>query len=212
MVAPAAISQRPARHSQRKRPETSEDNTPRASLEALSRLHQELAEQEAARTDGGAPTEPKAEPITSSPHATVEVVRAMPIKAIAAPAAAVEEKQEEALQPKYTIELSEISLRTFAPAKPAPMAGGPLPSHSGPLLPHLRSLPLRPKVALAVGYVPASNAQAAARNQAGCGCAQRHTGAHAGSIQTRARWQASRSSPTTQATRFIRRPGAARGG
>ncbi len=134
------------------------DSTPRASLEALSRLHQELAEQEAARKVA-APTEPSAEPITSIPQATVEVVKAMPIKAIAAPAAAVEEKQEEALKPKYTIELSEISIRTFAPAKPAPMVGGPLPSHSAALLPHLRSLPLRPKVALAVGYVPASNTQ-----------------------------------------------------
>ena len=157
VVAPVAVSEPPS--AEQPSPEAiREDNTPRASLVALSRLHQELAEQEAAR-NVAAPMEPKAEPITSIPHATVEVVRALPIKAIAAPAAEVEEKQEEALQPKYTIELSEISLRTFAPAKPAPMAGGPLPSHSGPLLPHLRSLPLRPKVALAVGYVPASNAQ-----------------------------------------------------
>jgi hypothetical protein len=105
-----------------------EDHTPRASLEALSRLHQELAEQETARI-------------------------------VPAPAAVVEEKQEEAHKPKYTIELSEISIRTFAPAKPAPMAAGPIPSQSGPLVPHLRSLPVRPKIALALGYVPASKAQ-----------------------------------------------------
>jgi len=136
MAAPADIPESPS-------PEP--DSTPRASLEALSRLHQELAEQEAARK--------------VAPQATVEVVKAMPITAIAAPAAAVEEKQEEALKPKYTIELSEISIRTFAPPKPAPMASGPLPSQTGPLLPHLRSLPLRPKVALASGYVPPANAQ-----------------------------------------------------
>src|ERR1700677_1941667 len=63
---------------------------------------------------------------------------------------------EEVLRPKYTTELFDISIRIFPPAKPALIAGEPFPSHIGPLMPHLKSLPLRPKVALAPGYVPPS--------------------------------------------------------
>jgi hypothetical protein len=149
-----------------------EDNSPRASLEALSRLHLELAEQEAARA-GEAPTESAAEPM----EAAAEVVAAMPVQVVtpaeaerdenpAAEQQTVEIKAEvlkpteEALRPNYTTELLEISIKTFPPAKPALIAGEPFPSHSGPLLPHLKSLPLRPKVALAPGYVPPSNTPA----------------------------------------------------
>jgi hypothetical protein len=151
----------------------SNDYGPRSSLEALSRLHQELAEQEAART---------AERSTAS---VAEIAEGMPLEVVApaviAPAEAVTDPglpaepqmleiqpeeptpaeealkpAEETLRPNHSTELFEIAVRTFPPAKPALIAGEPFPSHIGPLLPHLKSLPLRPKVALATNYVPSS--------------------------------------------------------
>jgi hypothetical protein len=154
-----------------------EDNSPRASLEALSRLHHELAEQEAARSEAP-PTELAAEPI----EAAAEVVQARPVEAIptletvpevnrGADSETIEimaedpKPAEEAVRPKSTAELLDISIRTFPPAKPALIAGEPFPSHIGPLLPHLKSLPLRPKVALAPGYAPPSNTPAPSETQ-----------------------------------------------
>jgi hypothetical protein len=145
-----------------------EDDSPRASLEALSRLHHDLVEQEAARTEEP-PPEPVAEPI----EVAGEVVEAPSVEVIT-PAqdvtdesrsaepqtleiVAEEPRPEEALRPKFTTELFEIPIRTFPPAKPALIAGEPFPTHVGPLLPHLKALPLRPKVALAPSYVPPSN-------------------------------------------------------
>jgi hypothetical protein len=155
------------------------DNSPRASLEALSRLHHELVELEAARIEE-ATTESAPEPM----EAVAEVVEAMPVQVIAVaedvtdqnrtaepqtveikaeepgPAAEGLKPTEEVLRPKYTTELFDISIRIFPPAKPALIAGEPFPSHIGPLMPHLKSLPLRPKVGLASGYVPPSNTPA----------------------------------------------------
>ena len=154
------------------RPETrkpepaSEDDTPRASLEALSRLHQEMAEQEAARIEE-AEAERRAEPVETP----AEVVEARSLQLIGAPEVVREvveiqaeeapKPSEDARKPNYTTELFEISIKTFPPAKAALIAGEPFPSQITPLLPHLKSLPLRPKVALATGYVPPENAQAA---------------------------------------------------
>jgi len=165
---------------------TAEDDSPRASLEALSRLHQELAEQEKTPTEE-APSGPPEEPIEA---AQVEVVEAVPVEvsapepvagegeeadretaAISAeeakpvedtpkPAAEALELFPEASKSKFATELFEISIRTFAPAKPALVGGDAVPSQVAPLLPHLKSLPLRPKIALAVGYVPPSAATA----------------------------------------------------
>jgi hypothetical protein len=146
-----------------------EDASPRASLEALSRLHQELVEQEAART----------EPIEEAP---VQVVPTEPVKVAPPPEAVTGENpeveapreeiapeqaqpQEEAAKPKYATELFEVPIRTFPPTKPALIGGDAFPSNTAPLLPHLKSLPLRPKVALANGYVPASNAPAASETK-----------------------------------------------
>jgi hypothetical protein len=123
-----------------------EDNGPRASLEALSRLHQELVEQEAARVaETVEPPEPLAEPI----EVPVEVVDSVP-----------EESPQEESKPKFASELFDISIKTFPPAKPALMGGDAHPGNTAPLLPHLKFLPLRPKVALASGYEPAAKAAA----------------------------------------------------
>jgi hypothetical protein len=131
-----------------------EDPSPRASLEALSRLHQELVEQEAAAAE--APVESvDAEPV-------VEAGDAEAVEVIGLPETAAEEPDpaEEAPKAKFTTELFEISVKTFPPAKPAVIGGDPVPGQTAPLLPHLKSLPLRPKVALASGYVPPSAAPA----------------------------------------------------
>jgi hypothetical protein len=123
-------------------PETAEeDNSPRASLEALSRLHQELVEQEPA-TEKASDHPEIPEPAAEEPKSPEEETTVQP--------------PEEALKPKFATELFEISMRTFPPAKPALIGGEAFPNQNAPLLPHLTSLPVRPKVALATGYVPAS--------------------------------------------------------
>ncbi len=125
---------------------SSEGDGPRASLEALSRLHQELVEQEAARVQETVqPAEPLAEPI----EVPVEVVDSLP-----------DDSPQEESKPKFASELFDISIKTFPPAKPALIGGAPHPGNTAPLLPNLKFLPLRPKVALASGYVPASKAAA----------------------------------------------------
>src|ERR1700722_19782047 len=110
-----------------------EDNGPRASLEALSRLHQELVEQEAVHEVA----------------APAEVVEATP---------EIVELAAEEPKPKFISELFEFSLKTFPPAKAALIGGDAFPSNVAPLVPHLKVLPLRPKVALASGYVPPTQA------------------------------------------------------
>ncbi|MGP0072640.1 MAG: hypothetical protein ACLPWF_12000 [Bryobacteraceae bacterium] len=153
-----------------------EDNSPRASLQALSRLHQELAEQEAKRTEAieAAPAEvPTAAPLevveppeavtVTSPEIGPEIVEITaeqthsPEDALPTP--------EEGSKPKYATEFFEIPIRTFPPAKPALVGGEAFPSRHAPLLPHLKALPLRPKVALATGYVPPSDAPAAVESK-----------------------------------------------
>ncbi len=125
--------------------EEAEDDSPRASLEALSRLHQDLVEQEQA---------PEPQPQVEPPALAESAVPAdepMPV-------AATEETPAGAPMPGRATELLEVAIRIFPPAKPAPMAGTGLPSQSEPLLPNLKSLPLRPKMAVASGYVPPSTA------------------------------------------------------
>ena len=133
---------------------------PRASLKALSRLHQELVEQETALAP-----ETLAEPPAEPGNVPVEVVdRASPVpEAIAeTPVAGPEivELTAEEPKPKLATDLFEISVKTFPPAKPVLVGGNAFPSNAGPLLPHLKFLPLRPKVALAPDYVPLSQVSA----------------------------------------------------
>ena len=142
-------------------PEAAEDASPRASLEALSRLHQELREQELARSQPmeAAPAEEEVE----------DVIEAVPVEVIAPPAPVADETPEataetaeaaaeeidspqEASKPRYATELFEIPIRTFAPGKAALAGGQAYPNQTAPLLPELKSLPLRPKVAVATGY------------------------------------------------------------
>jgi hypothetical protein len=134
-----------------------EDDGPRASLEALSRLHQELVEQEAARVPEAVPppAELQAEPV----EVPVEVVASVPAESPEAEPEIVETTAEES-KPKFATELFDISLKTFPPAKAALIGGDAHPGNTAPLLPHLKSLPLRPKVALATGYVPPAKASA----------------------------------------------------
>jgi hypothetical protein len=169
---------------------TAEDNSPRASLDALSRLHQELAEHEATPLE--LPLELKAEepPSEDSPAveaAPPEVVQAATVEVTAPPETTLDEKPDadpeivqavaevealaeaeavvEKAKPKFITELFEVSIRTFPPAKPSLLGGDVLQSNVAPLLPHLNSLPLRPKVALAPGYVPPSAAAAPSETQ-----------------------------------------------
>lgn len=134
-----------------------EELTPHASLEALSRLHQELkeefaAEELAANEAQAAPPlelevvaapepepelEPEVEPEPAAPM-TLEITAEVSSKP--APAA------------KFATELIEIEIRTFPPAKAVLATGEALMHQTEPLLPNLKSLPLRPKVALAPEY------------------------------------------------------------
>jgi hypothetical protein len=104
-----------------------ENDSPRASLEALSRLHQDLIQDDL--TQGAL--------VQDDP-----VQQGQPEPASGEPT------------PRRATELLEIAIRMFPPAKPVPIEGAGLPSQSEPLLPHLKSLPLRPKVAVASGYAP----------------------------------------------------------
>jgi hypothetical protein len=147
---------------------TTEDNSPRASLDALSRLHQELAEHEAAPLE--LPLELKTEELPSEDAPAVdaappEVVQAAAVEVTGPPEPEVVEAVAKAVKPKFITELFEVSIRTFPPAKPSLVGGDVLQSNVAPLLPHLNSLPLRPKVALAPGYVPPSAAPAQSETQ-----------------------------------------------
>jgi hypothetical protein len=149
------------------------DDGPRASLEALSRLHQELVEQETTQAADAGPVE-----VVEAKAVEAEIVEAEVVEAEAAEvlhgadavsAALTESPQAgpevvdvtpEDSGPKFATELFEISIKTFPPAKAALIGGDAFPSNSAPLLPHLKLLPLRPKVALAPGYVPPAQSSA----------------------------------------------------
>jgi hypothetical protein len=144
-----------------------EDDSPRASLEALSRLHQDLIQEEQTRQAAG--ETPAAEPVEVR---TVDAVALEPVEVASAPTlsvapqaieiasvAVLDAVAEPVLEPQkaaYSTDLFEIAIKTFPPPKPTPAGGDVLASQTGPLLPNLKSLPLRPKVALATGYAPPS--------------------------------------------------------
>jgi hypothetical protein len=156
--------------------ETVEDRSPRRSLEALSRLHQELKEQEAARSEAveaapvevvaGVPTEVAAQMEVVAPAAEVRGENREAALAIVEVAAEpIHSSEEESTpgqphEPRYVTALFEIPIRIFPPAKAALAGGEAYPNQTAPLLPELKSLPLRPKVAVASGYERASNATA----------------------------------------------------
>jgi hypothetical protein len=101
--------------------------TPRAALEALSRLHKDMrAREEAKPADSRSEAE-----IANAPEAAPTPV---------------EEPAEEA--PPEVSELLAISVKSFAPPKASPSVDtNALVTNGQPLLPRLKGLPLRPKVA-----------------------------------------------------------------
>jgi hypothetical protein len=62
--------------------------------------------------------------------------------------------------------LLDIQIRMFPPPKPVPLEGAGLPSESELQLPRLKSLPLRPKMAVAHGYEHPSTSPAQAQGTA----------------------------------------------
>lgn len=137
--------------------------SPRQSLEALSRLHQDLAaEQDAQQT----PRQPE----VATPEAvTVEVMETPAEHSVTAEPAAIETPattlevsaepvQEESI-PRPAHELLDIPLKTFAPTKPAMMVEAAALINLSPQPPQLKALPLRPKVAKAPpGFSPQPSA------------------------------------------------------
>ncbi len=151
-------------------------DSPRESLAALSRLHQKLVEQEALRTEEvsipGAPAKPDETAVTVVRAVSVEVVapppEAEPAESQPREPRTVEIAKEEStpeVKPVPSTELLALSIKTFPPPKAALQGGDAIPGHIAPLLPHLKSLPLRPKVALAPGYVPPTTASASTQTK-----------------------------------------------
>jgi hypothetical protein len=139
-----------------------EDNSSQTSLEALSRLHQELTEQETTPEEVS-PTEELAELVEVAPiKSAVDVASSEVPQTIAVDLTAPkgEPPAGESTKPRFSTKLFEIPSKTFPPAKPALIGGDAFPSHTGPLLPNLKGLPLRPKIALARDYAPPGNAAA----------------------------------------------------
>ena len=134
--------------------------------------------------------------------------RRVPATSGAVPEDGPETPAAEEPRPKFATELFEISIRMFTPAKAgADRRRRHSPARCAPLLPHLKSLPLRPKMAMASGYVPPSKASALPETKAGC--ARRNRCAYAGSTEGARPRQAGRSPDTTQATRASHQTGAA---
>ncbi len=107
--------------------------TPRAALEALSRLHQDMREREEAK--------PAAASEAGIPATEAAPAPARPSEPSSAKPAPAETTPREA-------ELVAIPVKSFAPAKASPVIdAGPLVTNAHPLLPRLKALPLRPKVA-----------------------------------------------------------------
>ena len=142
--------------------EVSEDNSPRASLEALSRLHQDLVEEERTEQVAAEQTAPPAESEAVAKMAE-PVIAPAPQEAIPLEAELVNPPQQQEQKPGHATELLDVSIRMFPPVKPAPIAGLGLAAQSEPLLPRLKGLPMRPKVAVATGYVPPSADSAQAK-------------------------------------------------
>jgi hypothetical protein len=136
-------------------PVIAEDASPRASLEALSKLHQDLIHEEEA-----APEEAVAEEVVAAVVADAAQEPVLVAAEVVEPPASQQAPAGSNAGP--ATELLDIAIRMFPPTKPAPIAGAGLPSQSEPLLPHLKSLPLRPKVAVASGYAPPAAAPAPA--------------------------------------------------
>jgi hypothetical protein len=137
-------------------------DSPRASLEALSRLHQKLVEQEEARI---------AEEMSIPAAPPAEVVQPVDVQVVARPLALPEPLAnhgpqnlqivaDQPTRPRFATELLELAIKTFPPGKAALLGRDALPTQMVPLYPQMKSLPLRPKIALAHDYLPAGTTSA----------------------------------------------------
>ena len=140
-----------------------EDDDPQASLDALSRLHLD-PEPHSIQVDSSQP--PEAETVESALTSEPEPAEAAPAageisqtEVAPAEAAGLAEQPPQVRTPRQASELLELTVRMFPPPKSAPVEGAGLPVQSEPLLPQLKSLPLRPKMAVATGYAPPSTFQ-----------------------------------------------------
>ncbi len=138
--------------------EPESDRTPRAALEALSRLHQNMvAEQtvaEPAKRESPVQTGPELVPVLAG--AKVQEIEAVPIEASVL--------KDAPPIPSGSSDLLMIPLKTFPPS-PSTLevqADALTTTLQQPTLPRMKALPLRPKVALApVGYNPQPQASSA---------------------------------------------------
>ncbi len=139
-------------------------STPKESLEALAKLHEEMAEQETARQEQVQPVEAAAEPavIEASVPIVVEPVAEEPVVVepvaqepvtVDAPAVETEPEASGEKEPRQA-DLRDMGLRIYAPPKPVPIDGSALVREAQALLPRLTALPLRPKVAFAPSQSP----------------------------------------------------------
>ncbi len=135
--------------------EPEDDRTPRAALEALSRLHQNMVEEQTADDSAAAPTSPAQSSVSQALQSEAHEVAAVPVgsqdQEIEASA-----PQEEQSMPGGSSDLLTISLKTFPPPESTlAIKTDALRTQWQPILPRLKALPLRPKVAMApAGFTP----------------------------------------------------------
>jgi len=144
---------------------TEAEATPRLALEALSRLHHELAH--AGTTEAGDVATTVAPVATLVEEAPQEELREIELReeefkeipqevatTVIEVAATVVDAALPAAEPApgHVTELLELAIKTQGPGKPSPMPSEPLAIRPAALLPRLKTLPLRPKIALAPEY------------------------------------------------------------
>jgi hypothetical protein len=146
-------------------PEASEpepDRTPRAALEALSRLHQNLV---AEQTADESPAEAKSPAQTAVSPAEESETHEMVAVLVGAEDREIEARESAREQsiPRGSSDLLMISLKTFPPSESAlAIRADALNTLRPPTLPRMKALPLRPKVAMAPpGFTPQPRTQSA---------------------------------------------------
>jgi len=134
--------------------------SPREALQALSKLHQDLVEEQVNLSNNAPPAEVVAEPpveleLLSAP----EQIAAPPDAPSATTIDISPEPVEERPIPGSAHDLFEIPVKTFAPAKPGLVVESTALISLQPEMPRLKGLPLRPKVAKAPpGFSPQPSA------------------------------------------------------
>jgi hypothetical protein len=134
--------------------ETEPPGSPREVLEALSKLHQDMAAQQEEIV------EPQVEPVAADLELVSEPVEqnsiaARPAEPVATTIDVSAEPVDEHPIPRSAHDLFEIPLKTFAPLKPALAVESKALVHLAPEMPRLKALPLRPKVTKAPpGFSP----------------------------------------------------------